>query len=516
MVITRYGNKRIGIIGAGVAGLHLALRLQQMNVDCTIITEHAPDEVAESRLSNTVVHWPATLGRERILRVSHWSEEQFGFSRIHHIVQTKRPIEIHGRTSAPARAVDYRVYLPRLMEDFVDRGGRLEVRSLDAQDIGRVADRFDLVVVATRHHGFANLFARDAAKSPYQQPQRAWMAGLFTGFSADAARGATLSISPGHGEAIQMPMLSRNGMTTALLISSSQPEQPMLPAELSSSADQAGLPAALLRKLEQHHPAIYEQIDTARFDLQDPRDLTRVAITPVVRDPVAHLGDGKCAIAVGDTHVTFDPVLAQGANIGSYSAFVLACAIQKTGAFDQTFCQAIERARSARVLGAARWTNAFLQPSDEARAELLKAMSKDEFLADEYPRELQSARATMGTRPLAGDHSRLDPRASAQFGAEPCRSMTAHRAEGMFRMIPATLEGGRIALPSFSLHVTASKLAHILMMCAARLKQRLYVVDAQRSCLARYRTDSFRRRPRNTPSALVPVIGHAKVACVQT
>jgi 2-polyprenyl-6-methoxyphenol hydroxylase-like FAD-dependent oxidoreductase len=384
MVITRFGNKRIGIIGAGVAGLHLALRLQQMNVDCTIITEHAPDEVAASRLANTVVHWPATLGRERILRVSHWSEEQFGFSRIDHIVQSKRPIEIHGRTSAPARAVDYRVYLPRLMEDFVERGGRLEVRSLNAQDIGRVADRFDLVVVATPHRGFANLFARDAANSPYQQPQRAWMAGLFTGFSADAARGATLSISPGHGEAIRMPMLSRNGMTTALLISSWQPEQPMLPAELSSSADQAGLPAALLRELEQHHPAIYGQIDTARFDLQDARDLARVAITPVVRDPVVHLGDGKCAIALGDTHVTFDPVLAQGANIGSYSAFVLACAIQKTGAFDQTFCQAIERARSARVLGAARWTNAFLQPSDEARAELLKAMSKDEFLADEY------------------------------------------------------------------------------------------------------------------------------------
>jgi uncharacterized protein YjiS (DUF1127 family) len=42
----------------------------------------------------------------------------------------------------------------------------------------------------------------------------------------------------------------------------------------------------------------------------------------------------------------------------------------------------------------------------------------------------------------------------------------------MFHMIPATLEGGRIALPSISLHATASKLAHILTICAARLKQR--------------------------------------------
>jgi uncharacterized protein YjiS (DUF1127 family) len=50
--------------------------------------------------------------------------------------------------------------------------------------------------------------------------------------------------------------------------------------------------------------------------------------------------------------------------------------------------------------------------------------------------------------------------------------MTAPQAEGMFHMIPAILEGGRIALPRISLHATTSKLAHILARCAARLKQR--------------------------------------------
>jgi hypothetical protein len=34
--------KRIGIIGAGIAGLHLGLRLRQLNIDCTILTDRSP------------------------------------------------------------------------------------------------------------------------------------------------------------------------------------------------------------------------------------------------------------------------------------------------------------------------------------------------------------------------------------------------------------------------------------------------------------------------------------------
>jgi 2-polyprenyl-6-methoxyphenol hydroxylase-like FAD-dependent oxidoreductase len=113
-------------------------------------------------------------------------------------------------------------------------------------------------------------------------------------------------------------------------------------------------------------------------------DFVRAAIRPIVRQAVADLGGGKYAIALGDVHVTMDPLLGQGANIGSYSAFVLADAIEEARSFDLAFCHEVERARAARVLGAARWTNAFLQPPDEARVELLVAMSRNRQLAQEY------------------------------------------------------------------------------------------------------------------------------------
>jgi 2-polyprenyl-6-methoxyphenol hydroxylase-like FAD-dependent oxidoreductase len=83
-------------------------------------------------------------------------------------------------------------------------------------------------------------------------------------------------------------------------------------------------------------------------------------------------------------HVTVDPLLAQGANIGSYSAFALADAIEEAEAFDLRFCDDVQRCRATRILGASRWTNAFLQPPDAARVELMAAMSRDRRLAQEY------------------------------------------------------------------------------------------------------------------------------------
>ncbi len=380
----KYTSKHIGIIGAGIAGLHLGLRLQRLGIDCTIITDRTPEQVAAGQLTNMVVHWPTTLGRERVLGVDHWPAEEFGFNEIHYAIQTPEPIEIDCRAPQPARAVDYRIYLPQLMADFVERGGRLEVCPLDAKDIGRIAERFDLVVVAMPGNGFRDLFGRDDANSPYDQPQRYFLAGLYEGFRPTRVRSGILSVKPGHGEAAAFPLLSWTGLVTALAIASYKADDLAMLRELSCKPDQAGYCAALLRTLEELHPDMYDRIDTSRFGRLGPSDVAQAAVTAVVRRGYVHLGAGKYAIALGDAHVTVDPMMAQGANIGSYSAFVLADAIVESNAFDLALCREVERSRSARILGAARWTNAFLQPPDEARMELMVAMSRDRQLADEY------------------------------------------------------------------------------------------------------------------------------------
>jgi hypothetical protein len=50
-------------MGAGTAGLHLALPLQQRGLSPTLYAERPPDEVRAGRLPNTVAHHHRTRGR---------------------------------------------------------------------------------------------------------------------------------------------------------------------------------------------------------------------------------------------------------------------------------------------------------------------------------------------------------------------------------------------------------------------------------------------------------------------
>ncbi len=42
------------------------------------------------------------------------------------------PLHFRGDFTRPSRAVDYRIYLPTLMQDFARRGGKIEYRRIEA------------------------------------------------------------------------------------------------------------------------------------------------------------------------------------------------------------------------------------------------------------------------------------------------------------------------------------------------------------------------------------------------
>ena len=122
----------IGIVGAGTAGLHLALMLQQRGVDATLYAERTADEVLAGRLANTVAHHHHTRERERELGVNHWDETGPSYGRHWHYFGGEQPLAFPGDFAAPSLAVDYRLYQSRLLEDFEERGGTVRFGVVDA------------------------------------------------------------------------------------------------------------------------------------------------------------------------------------------------------------------------------------------------------------------------------------------------------------------------------------------------------------------------------------------------
>tara|TARA_R110000824_G_scaffold315042_1_gene502001 strand:+ start:23995 stop:25230 length:1236 start_codon:yes stop_codon:yes gene_type:complete len=380
----------IGIVGAGIAGLHLALYLQQHGIGATIITDREPDDYASARLLNTVAHHSTTIERENLLGVNHWTNKDHHYYYHDHWLNVPEPLHFPGSFAKPSRAVDYRIYLPSLMKDFIERGGNIEYRSIGEDDIQPLVNRFDLLVVAVGKGPLGSLFEHNVDESPFQQPQRRLSVGLYTGVAHDEKKNTTLSITPGIGELLAIPTLTFEGMATAILFENIPGSALEATVTTKYDDDPAAFRQVILDALEKYHPGVYDRVDTTKFDLCQPLDVLQGGVVPTVRKTSVAFDNGKFAVAVGDVHVTVDPVNGQGANIASYSAFKLAEEIIKAPVLDHRFIERVDMARNDRCLAAARWTNLVMGPPSEEFQMLLGAMSQNAQLCDEFTENFNS------------------------------------------------------------------------------------------------------------------------------
>jgi 2-polyprenyl-6-methoxyphenol hydroxylase-like FAD-dependent oxidoreductase len=373
----------IAIVGAGVSGLHLGLFLQQHDVPATIYTDNTADQVAAGRLLNTVAHHHHTLERERALGVHHWDADEYGYV-CHQYAITGLPerLRFRGDFVHPSSIIDYRLYLPRLMEDYQERGGELVVGPIDPTVAEQLGENHDLVVIAGGR-GLGSMFAPRPDKSPYDCPQRRLSAGIYSGISYTEPKGVGVHLSLGHGELLELPITSREGFATALLFESIPGGDLEVLADISYGDDPARFNRVVLEKLEHHAPMCFERVDQSSFGLLGPTDLLQGALTPVVREDYVRLSSGTYALAMGDAHSLVDPVNGQGANSASYSAFVIGQAILDDYALDERFCRRVAREREAFVYGVSDWTNMILNPEPHV-VELLGAMSQNQALCDAY------------------------------------------------------------------------------------------------------------------------------------
>ena len=147
----------IAIVGTGISGIQLALRLQQAGAATTVYAERSLAEVAAGPPMNMVVRFDRSRQRERDLGVDHWTSADSDVLGINFAAETEPPLGFFGRFDRPGSAVDFRIYLPRLVEDYVERGGELKIMDIDVPTVEGLAQRHDLVVVATGRNGSDSL-----------------------------------------------------------------------------------------------------------------------------------------------------------------------------------------------------------------------------------------------------------------------------------------------------------------------------------------------------------------------
>jgi 2-polyprenyl-6-methoxyphenol hydroxylase-like FAD-dependent oxidoreductase len=373
----------VGIVGAGTAGLQLALLLRKHGLEPTLYAERSADEVRNGRLPNTVVHNHRTRAREREIGANLWDETAPPIpGHWHWIPVEPEPLDFPGYFEAPSLSVDYRVYQSRLLEEFENRGGRVEVGAVGLDELGALEARHDLIVVSTGRGGLTELFPR--TERSLDGPRRLLHAGLYRGIAdAGEPRHVVLSLLGPVGEIINIPMESRDGWLEVLLFEC-VPGGPLEPVARTPYADDPKAHDRLvLETLRQLHPRVHERVDKTSFAVVDPTSVLQGAVVPTVRESYRQLDGGTYAIAVGDAHVAMDPVVGLGANAASTSAFAVGEEIVAGGPLDEAFCRRVDERRVPAVLAHYDFTNFMLAPQPYI-GQIMGAMSQNPALSDDF------------------------------------------------------------------------------------------------------------------------------------
>jgi hypothetical protein len=378
----------IGIVGAGIAGLHLALYLQKQGVPVTLYSDRSPDEMRAGRLPTTTSFLGASRARDAALGINHWDDPAHTTQAMRLQVAGDPPLVFTGTFVPPVMFIDMRLYLPRAQEDFVARGGNVVVGACSPEDVGRLAQEHALMVVATGRSGLSGMFPRVPERSPYEEPPRRLVAGLYRGIRLPTPLAIAYNIVPPHGELFELHMVTRDGVMPGLVIEAiaGGAFEPL--THMRYEDDPGAFEAAVLALVREYAPDTYSRIDPATFALTGPLDLLTGAVLPTARRGYAPLPGGRFAMAIGDAHVSFDPITGQGGNCASRSAWLLGdlvvAQLRAGGRFDEAFCAEAADRIWASVRASAEWTNAFVQPPPPHVIGLLVAAAQNRSVADAF------------------------------------------------------------------------------------------------------------------------------------
>jgi hypothetical protein len=197
---------KVAIIGSGISGTMLALRLQQLGVETTLHAERAPEDMRAGRLPNTVGRWQHSLAREAALAsttgmIDHWDDEASTIRRVHLAAGPPLSVGFVAELESPLRAADFRVLLPPGSTTTPSgaarwwwQGSPPMSRRLTGWPPGTTWRCWRWAGVDPR------AVSRRPGPLPLRRAQRLVFAGLFDGLALPEPFRASFNIAPGVGE----------------------------------------------------------------------------------------------------------------------------------------------------------------------------------------------------------------------------------------------------------------------------------------------------------------------------
>ncbi|MFC8272601.1 styrene monooxygenase/indole monooxygenase family protein [Streptomyces sp. NPDC057271] len=388
--------RKILIVGAGQSGLQLALGLQSQGYEVTLMSNRTADEIRAGRVMSTQCMFDTALQHERDLGINFWESQAPRIEGLGVSVagpesggtpggSRGRAVDWVGKLDGYAQSVDQRVKMAGWMETFAQRGGQLVIHGAAVSDLDFFSRTYDLVLVSAGKGELVSMFGRDAARSPYGEPQRALAVAYVHGLGPrpehpdfDAVR---CNLVPGVGELFVMPTLTTSGRAD-ILFWEGVPGGPL--DVFRGVKDPAEHLSLTLELMERFTP--WEYARATKVELTDANGTLAGRYAPTVRNPIGHLPGGGLVLGVADVVVANDPITGQGSNSASKCAATYLASIVEHGdrPFDEEWMQATFDRYWDTAQHVTKWTNAMLGVPPEHVLNLLGAAGGLQPVADRF------------------------------------------------------------------------------------------------------------------------------------
>lgn len=376
--------RRIAIVGAGQAGLQLALGLLAKGYHVTLTTNRNGEDIRNGKVMSSQCMFNAALQSERDLGLNFWEDqcpavEGIGLT----VPDPENPNEPlfswSTRLDRYAQSVDQRLKMPVWLDEVVKRGGEVVIQDVGVAELEQLSASHDLVLLAAGKGEIVNLFEKDTERTQFQQPQRALSLTYVKGMTPMSPFSrVSFNLIPGVGEYFVFPCLTTTG-PCEIMVFEGIPGGPMDCWQGITSAEQH-----LEKSLELVKRYVPWEAERCRsVELTDDKGFLSGRFTPMVRKPVLTLPSGRKVFGMADALVVNDPITGQGSNNAAKCSKVYLDAIVARGAqnfgpewMHDTFEQYWSYARHV-----VKWTNTMLTPPPQHLLELLGAASQSKPLA---------------------------------------------------------------------------------------------------------------------------------------